>query len=97
VDIFLSILATIAVLFLALWALLPGGFGLTNFKKSHEGWINHLASFTWGALLLVHPLALFFIWSSTLGGGEAVYWWLLLPVPLHGIFFMLFGRNVSTA
>jgi len=74
------------------WAFLPGGFGLYNFNKENEGLITHLAGITWWALLLAHPFAAYKLWF----GKGSVYWWLLLPLVLHIVFFYIFGQNLST-
>jgi len=75
------------------WAFLPGGFGLNNFKDTHGPMMGSIGTLTWILLLLAHPFALYKIWT---GGGGDVYWWLLLPLALHILFFVIFGRAVST-
>lgn len=74
------------------WAFLPGGFGLSNFNEANQGLITILASITWWALLLTHLFAAYKLWFGT---GQ-VYWWLLLPIALHILFFTVFGQDVGT-
>jgi len=81
------------VLFMSLfWALLPGGFGLHNFNKAHSQPLISVATATWWLLLLAHPLVFYKLWFSDV----TVYWWLIIPLVLHALFFAIFGRDVST-
>lgn len=74
------------------WALLPGGFGLTNFMNKHGKAMKILGYFSWSVLVLSHVYVLYKIWFVT----DNAYSWLLLPVFLHILFFTTVGRNVST-
>ncbi|NOR71893.1 MAG: hypothetical protein GQ532_19775 [Methylomarinum sp.] len=91
-QLFINIVSTFVLLLGMLWALLPGGFGLNNFNTSHAPPLTYLAMGTWGILILTHLFVLYKIWS----GQENVYWWILLPLLMHIIFFTIFGRDVST-
>ncbi|EZH76084.1 hypothetical protein AU05_06365 [Ectopseudomonas composti] len=92
-EILLKICATLGVCMGTIFALLPGSFGLLNFRNEHgNSWLSHLAASTWWLLVLAHPFALYRLWL-----GDAYHFqWLLLPVTLHLLFFSLFGRNLST-
>ncbi|PKL94268.1 MAG: hypothetical protein CVV19_22060 [Gammaproteobacteria bacterium HGW-Gammaproteobacteria-9] len=92
-EILLKLIATLGVGMGTIFALLPGSFGLHNFRSEHGNtWRSHLAVFTWWSLMLTHPFALYRLWF----GEEYHFQWLLLPVALHLLFFSLFGRNLST-
>jgi len=92
-EILLKLIATLGVGMGTIFALLPGSFGLHNFRSKHGNtWRSHLAVFTWWSLMLAHPFALYRLWF----GEEYHFQWLLLPVALHLLFFSLFGRNLST-
>lgn len=92
-QILIKMLSQIALLMGVFWALLPGGFGLLNFKKSHRQPLIFIASATWWLLVTSHLFAFCMIWF-TQGG---VYWWLIIPLVLHVIFFVCFGRDVSAS
>ena len=85
-------IATLLLLFGMLIAFLPGGFGVHNFNASHNPPITWIATSSWWILLLSHPFAIYKIYTTDAGS----FWWLLLPISLHIIFFSLFGRDVST-
>ncbi|MCP5335677.1 MAG: hypothetical protein H7A08_08350 [Oceanospirillaceae bacterium] len=89
--IFLKILCSFALFMGALWAFLPGGFGVNNFSQGHAQPLVFIAYLAWWLLLLAHPFALYKIWSSPQGYAL----WLLLPLAMHLIFFSTFARNVS--
>lgn len=92
-EILLKLIATLGIGMGTIFALLPGSFGLHNFRSEHGNtWRSHLAVFTWWSLMLTHPFALYRLWF----GEEYHFQWLLLPVALHLLFFSLFGRNLST-
>lgn len=74
------------------WALLPGSFGLLNFKKSHSRPLGLLASAAWWLLLAAHPWALYQVWFSL----NSHYWWLGILLLLHIAFFSVFARDLST-
>ena len=90
--IFLKIICTLILVIAMAWAFLPGGFGLNNFNKANQGLLTHIASISWWALLLAHPFAAYKLWFGT----GNVYWWLLLPLVLHILFFTIFGQDVGT-
>ncbi|KQZ79304.1 hypothetical protein ASD55_00875 [Rhodanobacter sp. Root561] len=73
------------------WAVFPGGFGTLHFRESHPGLAGQLARLCWWFVLLVHPLALYRVWS-----GDVVGYWLAALVAMHVLFFLIFVRNVGT-
>lgn len=95
-DIFLAILGSFFILFSFFWAFLPGMFGLGNFKKNNSALANVMGSILWFILLLCHPITAYLLWSGVINHKEYVFIWLLLPLPLHFIFFSIFGRNLGT-
>lgn len=91
-HILLKVVITFVLIMGLAWAFLPGGMGLSNFKAIHAQLLNIIGTAFWVMLLLAHPFVLYKIWA----GSEAhVYWWLLLPVTMHIVFFAIFGQNVS--
>ena len=64
---------TLVLLMGIAWAILPGGFGLSNFKKKHGAFMNALGTFAWILLITLHLITLYILWS----GAHALYWWLL--------------------
>ncbi|VAW64143.1 hypothetical protein MNBD_GAMMA09-1299 [hydrothermal vent metagenome] len=59
-----AIAGTFFLLFSFAWALLPGSFGISNFRKKHGDILNATGMLLWIALLLTHPLALFLLWHG---------------------------------
>jgi len=92
-----GVLGTIFLLFSVAWALLPGGFGISNFKKKHGAVANLIGSALWLLLLLIHPVILYLLWSGLLNNKEIVYSWLFVPLGLQLLFFLIFARNVGTS
>ena len=74
------------------WAALPGGFGMTNYRRDHGRLPGQLALLCWWLLLLAHPFALYVLWVDR----SDLDAWLALPLALHVLFFRIFGRDVST-
>lgn len=92
-EILLKLCASLALGMGAIFAWLPGSFGLLNFRGEHgNSWLSRAAACNWWLLLLAHPAALYLLWQAD-GYG---FYWLLLPAALHLLFFSLFGRNLST-
>jgi len=91
-HIFLKIVCSFVLFFGIVWAFLPGGFGLNNFNKANLAPLTYIATISWWALLLAHPFVAYKLWF----GNGNVYWWLLLPIVLHILFFTIFGQDVST-
>lgn len=92
-EILLKLFATVGLVMGTVFALLPGSFGLLNYRREHsDTGRSRLATLTWWLLVLAHPLALYQLWLSD----AYPYLWLLVPLPLHLLFFSLFGRNLST-
>ncbi len=91
-----GIVGTIFLLFSFAWALLPGGFGIANFKKKHGVASNLIGMLLWLLLLLIHPLIAYLFWSGLLNHKDVVFSWLLLPLLFQTIFFTIFGRDVGT-
>lgn len=85
------IAGSFVLLFGLVWALLPGGFGMSNYRRDHGRLSGQLALVSWWLLLLVHPFALYVLWA----GRSDLEAWLPLPLALHVLFFGIFGRNVS--
>jgi hypothetical protein len=74
-----------------IWTLLPCGFGLHNYIKSHSKYLGFIASLCWLVLLAVHPLLIYLLWFDAV-----TYWWLFLLAAAHALFLLLFGRNLGT-
>ncbi|VAW78549.1 hypothetical protein MNBD_GAMMA12-3408 [hydrothermal vent metagenome] len=91
-----GVLGTIFLLFSFAWALLPGGFGIKNFKKKRGGILYLIGLLFWLLLLLIHPLIVYLLWSGLLNHKDIVFSWLFLPLLMQIIFFTVFGRNVGT-
>ena len=89
--VFQRVVVTFFLAFSGFWAFLPCGFGLLNFREAHPGLIGQVGRLCWWLLLLVHPLALYRIWS-----GDDVALWLGLIIAMQVLFFAIFGRDVST-
>lgn len=90
--ILLKIAGTFVLLFGLAWAVLPGGFGMSNFRRDHGRLPGLAALLCWWLLLLVHPFAIYVLWVDRSGLDP----WVLLPLIVHGLFFGIFGRDVST-
>ena len=91
-EILLKLCASLALAMGAIFAFLPGAFGLLNFRnEQRQAWLKRLATLSGCLVLFAHPLALYQLWQA-----DTPYRWLLLPVGLHLLFFGVFGRNVST-
>ena len=79
------------LLFSGFWAVLPGAFGIANFRKTHFGLSARLGQLGWWILLLVHPLTIYKIWFT-----EDGWLWLAPVVVMQVSFFAIFGRDVGT-
>jgi len=90
-HILLKVICTFALFAGIVWAFLPGGFGLHNFNAANQPPLTYIASISWWILLLAHPFVAYNLWF----GNGNVYWWLLVPILLHVVFFTIFGQNLS--
>ena len=93
---FIATLGTLFLLYSLIWALLPGGFGITNFGNSHTKLLFWLGMLAWVALLLMHPLLIYYLWSDVIRLDQVMYRWIVMPIPFQVLFFMTFARDVST-
>lgn len=92
-KILLNSLSSFVLLIGLVWALLPGGFGLRNFKKKHAQPLAAIASVSWGLLILANPLVCYWVWFAP--GGA--YGWLAVLLVLHILFLSVFARDLSTS
>lgn len=92
----MQIVQGIAVFFIlamgVFWTLLPCGFGLHNFIKSHNTFLGWIARIGWASLLGMHFLLAYFFWFES-----ASYLWLFALVAAHVLFLVLFGRDLGTS
>lgn len=95
-SIIYGILGTFALLMQAMWAMLPGAFGASNFNEKYGFPFGFLGYLAWFTLVIAHPVSIYYLWSGISNDAETIYAWILFPVPFHIIFFVVFGRNVST-
>jgi len=91
-----GIIGTFALLMQLFWALLPGAFGASNFSKKHGNPIGLIGYLAWITLVIAHFVSLYYLWSGITNDAETVFSWILFPIPIHIVFFAVFGRNVST-
>jgi len=89
-QITLKIAVSIFLMMGIFWTLLPCGFGLHNFIKSHNEFLGWVARLSWLMLLVAHLLLGYLIWFE-----NTSYWWLLLLVAAHILFLVLFGRDLG--
>ena len=75
------------------WTLLPWGFGVYNYEKSHGKILACTARACWAGLLIAHPVLVYFMWFQNF---TALYS-LISMVIAHIAFSILFGRNLGTA
>jgi len=95
-TIIFGILGTFALLMQTMWALLPAGFGAANFYEKYGAPIGVIGYLAWATLVIAHPVSLYYLWSGITNDAETVFSWILFPIPIHIVFFVVFGRNVST-
>ena len=89
--VFQRVVVTFFLFFSGFWALVPGGFGIMNFRNTHFGLIAQLGLVCWWILLLLHPLAFYKIWFTPDG-----WLWLAPVVVMQVLFFTIFGKNLGT-
>lgn len=91
IQVLIKVAASLFLLMGMFWALLPCGFGVSNYVKAHNPVLGLIARISWLVLLAVHPLLIYLIWFESVS-----YWLLLLLVAAHILFLSLFGRDLST-
>ena len=74
------------------FSLLPGVFGLNNFKKVATKLNGIAATGFYHAVWFVHVLAIYNVWNSIIN----IWWSIIGPVILVVIYFSTVGRNLST-
>lgn len=85
--------ASFILLMSMLFALLPGGFGLMNYKRKSNKGAALLTALFYHTLWLCHVFAIYSIWAGLVG-----YWWsLTIPIVLLIIFFSTVGKDVSAS
>lgn len=86
-------IAVVLILIMGIfWTLLPWGFGLHNFIRSHHQYLGWIARVSWISLLCAHFGLAYLFWFE-----DVSYWWLLSLAAGHILFLMLFGRDVGTS
>ncbi len=91
-DILFSVLITFLLLFSMVFAVLPGSFGLLNYKKNVVNSKQILATVFYHSVWIMHIVAVINLWSKTV----SVWWSILIPLILIVSFFLTVGRDVST-
>lgn len=87
----IKIATSIFLLFGIFWTLLPWSFGVHNFKKSHGKFLTLTARTSWLALLLAHPLLIYFFWFEDV----EILRPLISIIIAHVGFAVLFGRDLG--
>jgi hypothetical protein len=90
-DLIIKMVVSIFLAFSIFWTLLPWGFGVHNFAKTHGKLLTLAARVSWLALLLAHPLFIYLIWFN-----NSDYWPLVVLIGAHITFYKFFGRDVAT-
>jgi hypothetical protein len=90
-ELIIKVAASLILMFGIFWTLLPWGFGVHNYGKSHGKTLAFTARVCWSALLIAHPVLIYFIWFQSL----AVLYSLISIILAHIGFFVLFGRNLG--
>ena len=90
-QVVINIVGSLFLFFCFVWTLLPWGFGVHNYAKSHGKLLVFVARASWLVLLLVHPLLIYLVWFESIS-----YWLMLALIIAHIVFCVLFARDVST-
>lgn len=91
--IFINILASFVLLFSMFFALLPGGFGLRNFKRKSDNAAGTLMTVFYHLLWMLHIFAIYSVWAGAIG----LWWAICIPVILIIIFFVVVGGDLGAA
>ena len=90
-DLIIKMVVSIFLTFSIFWTLLPWGFGVHNYAKTHGKLLTLAARVSWLALLLAHPLFIYLVWFNNID-----YWPLVVLVGAHITFYKFFGRDLGT-
>lgn len=89
VKVFASFLLMMSMIFV----LLPGGFGLMNFKRKHGAAASVVATAFYHGLWLAHVLVIYNLWAGVLG----LWWPIMVLLAAVIIFFASVGKDVSAS
>ncbi len=90
-DLIIKIVVSLCLAFAISWTLLPWGFGVHNYAKTHGKLLTLAARISWLALLLAHPIFIYLIWFNNID-----YWSLVALIGAHITFYKFFGRDLGT-
>ncbi len=90
-DLIIKIVVSLCLAFAISWTLLPWGFGVHNYAKTHGKLLTLAARISWLALLLAHPIFIYLIWFNNID-----YWPLVALIGAHITFYKFFGRDLGT-
>ena len=92
-EIVLKLAGTFILTLFTAFALIPGGFGLSNYKRKASPVRRWVATLFWFTFCVSHILAIVNLWYVKVH----VIWSFLIPIALHILFFSSVGRDVSTS
>ena len=89
--IFIKIIVSLGLIFSLIFVLLPGGFGLMNFKKAHGSPEAQVGAVFFHALWLLHLVVAYNVWAGIVG----LWWPVLVLLLLVVVYFATVGKDVS--
>lgn len=89
--ILLKLILSFGLGFSLIFALLPGSFGLINFRRSHSKTAGQLARVFFHALWLLHIPVIYNVWAGVVG----LWWPILLLLGLVVTFFATIGQDLG--
>lgn len=89
--VFFKIFASFLLVMSMIFVLLPGGFGLMNFKRKHGAAASLVATVFYHGLWLAHAPVVYNLWSGVVG----LWWPILLLLLFVVVYFVTVGENLA--
>lgn len=88
---FLKLVVSFGLVFSLIFSLLPGSFGLMNFRKVHGQSAAKVATLFFHALWLLHIAVVYNLWVGVVG----LWWPILMLLGLVITYFVVVGQDLG--
>jgi hypothetical protein len=90
-EIFINIFSTMVIGWLIMWSFIAWGFGISNFRETHNKLLGDIGLILWFALVFGHLYAIYLLWATSTSIGS-----IGLSLFLAHVFYgSTFATNVS--